>query len=344
MNPVRNGSAALLPPVSIVLPTRDERADIRDCLDSLLAQDHPGEMEILVVDGESSDGTAELAAGIDPRIRIVRNPRVTAASAMNLGIAEARNDIVVRADAHTLYEPDYVRRCVSVLLAEGAAVVGGPMRPVGITQFGRAVAAVTSSPLGVGPGRFHYATDRAEVDTVYLGAYHRDTIMEAGGYDDTDLQWAAEDHELNLRIRARGGRILVDPEIRSWYFPRQRPRALWRQYFNYGRCKASTLAKHGTLPHWRPLVPAAMVAGTAAALIGGAATRRWWLGAIPVAGYATGAAAAAWALSDAPGVGPPRTFAALAICHWSYGLGFWAGIGRIVRGHPFDHRPRGQRV
>src|SRR2546421_3753389 len=171
---------------------------------------------------------------------------------MNTGIAEAKGDVIVRADGHTLYSPDYVRRCLEVLAETGADNVGGPMRPVGTTRFGRAVAAVTSSPLGVGPGKFHYARERLEVDTVYLGCWRRSTLETLGGYDETDLQWAAEDQELNYRLRRTGGRILLDPSIRSWYFPRETPRALVRQYFNYGVCKASTLAKHSTLPTWRP--------------------------------------------------------------------------------------------
>jgi glycosyltransferase involved in cell wall biosynthesis len=148
------------PPVSIILPTLNERAFIRDCLDGLLAQDYAGIDEILVVDGGSSDGTREIVASIGAPVRMVDNANVTAAAAMNVGLAEARNEVIVRADAHTLYATDYVRRCVEVLEETGAAVVGGPMRPIGISPFGRAVAAVTSSPVGVGPGRFHYSERR----------------------------------------------------------------------------------------------------------------------------------------------------------------------------------------
>jgi hypothetical protein len=118
---------------------------------------------------------------------------------------------------------------------------------------------------------------------------------------------------------------------------------LWRQYFNYGMCKASTLRKHRTLPHWRPLVPAALVAGTVSAAMMAAALRRPSFALAPVAAYATGAGAVAMTLSDNPGVAPHRAAGALAICHWAYGLGFWSGVGRIVRGRPFDNRPRAAR-
>jgi cellulose synthase/poly-beta-1,6-N-acetylglucosamine synthase-like glycosyltransferase len=330
-----------LPSVSVLLPALNERAFVRDCLDSLAAQDYPNLVEILILDGGSTDGTPVIAAQFQPLARVVDNPRVTAAAAMNVGIDAASGDIICRADAHTIYAKDYVRRCVSVLQETEAANVGGRMHAVGATSFGRAVAAVTSSPFGVGPGRFHYATDRVDVETVYLGCWWRSTLEKAGGYDETSLQWAAEDQELNFRLRQAGGRIVLDPSIRSWYFPRDTPKALWRQYFNYGVAKASTLVKHRTLPYWRPIAPAALVAASALALVAGRSHPRRALG-IPVA-HASALAVVAARLSRQPGVDPLRSFAALEICHWSYGLGAWSGLLRAVRGKGFDSRPQGHR-
>ena len=328
------------PPVSIVLPTLNERSHLLDCLTSLGTQDYEGDVEVLVVDGGSTDATREIARGAGGTVRVLDNPRVTAAAAMNIGIEHADADLIVRADAHTLYAPDYVRRCVDALTAGDVAVVGGPMHAVGVTGVGRAIAAVTSSPLGIGPARFHYAEKRMDVDTVYLGAFRRETVESAGGYDETSIQWAAEDHELNLRIRQRGGRIVVDPAIRSWYFPRQALRPLWRQYSNYGRGKASTLAKHRTLPHWRPLAPAALVAGTMVAVAVAGVTRRPSVALAPVLAYSALGTVVAVRLSADPGVAPHRALGALATCHWAYGFGFWAGIGRIITGRPFDAQPR----
>jgi hypothetical protein len=227
---------------------------------------------------------------------------------------------------------------VDVLVESGAANVGGRMQAVGTTSFGRAVAAVTSSPLGVGPGRFHYLTERAEVETVYLGCWRRQTLVELGGYDSVGLQWAAEDQELNYRLRQTGGRIILDPSIQSWYFPRDTPRALLRQYRNYGVAKASTLAKHRTLPYWRPLAPAALVAVT---VLGALLPGRRRLLAPLIVGVWTGIAGAeSVRLSADPGVAPHRAFGALVLCHWGYGFGFWSGIWRMVSGKGFDSRPR----
>ena len=330
-------------PTTVVLPTLNERSHIRDCLDSLLAQDCDAIGEILVVDGGSTDGTREIVEAEGGVVRLVDNPRMTAAAAMNVGLSAARNDLIVRADAHTVYAPDYVRRCIETLNTSGAAVVGGPMRPIGVTQFGRAVAAVTSSPFGVGPGRFHYSEVAQDVDTVYLGAYRRATVQDVGGYDDEKLQWAAEDQELNYRIRRAGGRIVLDPSIRSSYFPRQDLRSLLRQYHNYGLCKASTLAKHKTLPYWRPVAPGAMVGGMAIWASWFGLHRRPAVAAGPLFAYTAGAGVLALRMSKGPGLAPHRLLAALAICHWGYGAGLWRGVGRIVTGRPFDQRPRAGR-
>jgi len=327
------------PSVTVILPTLNERGFIRDCLDSLLAQDYSAVCEILVCDGGSTDGTRDIAKIAPAPVRLLDNPRVTAAAAMNVGIEAASGDVVCRADAHTLYAADYIRRCVEVLQETGADNVGGRMAPVGTTSFGRAVAAVTSSPFGVGPGRFHYARERAEVDTVYLGCWWRTTLVDLGGYDERALQWAAEDQELNYRLRQRGGRIVLDPSISSSYFPRETPKALARQYWNYGMAKASTLAKHRSLPTWRPLAPAALVLATVAGFFIGSGWRRV---AIPGA-HLVAVALAGLRIGRQPGVAPHRAAAAIAVCHWSYGGGFWAGVARILRRRGFDTRPAGHR-
>lgn len=331
-------------PVTIILPTLNERAFVKDCLDTLLAQDYPAIVEILVVDGGSTDGTRDIVEGIDGPIRLLDNPKVTAAAAMNVGIEACTTAVFVRVDAHTLYDRDYVRRSVETFEATGATVVGGPMRPIGANPFGRAVEAVTTSPFGIGPGRFHYSETLEEVETVYLGTFDRQAVLDVGGYDTERLQWAAEDQELNYRLRRAGGRIILDPAIRSVYFPRDTPRALARQYHNYGMCKASTLNKHRTLPYWRPLVPAAVVAFSVLWTLAAVVQGRWMRAVLPYLAYALGAAGVSLRLTrKVQGATPYRVFAALTIIQWTYGAGFLRGLGRIVSGRPFDSRPKGGR-
>ena len=331
------------PPITIILPTLNERHHIRDCLDSLFAQDYGNIVEILVVDGGSSDGTRDIVSAESGVVRLLDNPRITAAAAMNIGIEACSTDLFLRVDAHSLYATDYVSRSVATSIETGASVVGGPMRPEGTNPFGRAVAAVTTSPLGIGPGRFHYGTELQEVETVYLGIFNKAEVIAAGGYDETNLQWAAEDQELNYRIRTAGGRIILDPRVRSTYFPRSSPRALARQYHNYGMCKASTLRKHRTLPYWRPVVPAGMVLVIVVWVLLSFAVGLPTLAPLPLLAYALAAIALGFRFARQRGVTWHRAAIALAICHWTYGLGLWRGLGRVVTGRSFDNRPKGGR-
>lgn len=331
------------PPITIILPTLNERAHIRDCLDSLYSQDYDNIVSILVVDGGSTDGTRDIVDAEGGIVRLIDNPRMTAAAAMNIGIAECSTERFVRVDAHTLYATDHVSRSVSTWLETDAQVVGGPMRPIGTNPFGRAVAAVTTSPLGVGPGRFHYSEVLEEVETVYLGIFDKAFVLAVGGYDETNLQWAAEDQELNFRIRKAGGRIVLDPRIRSTYFPRNTPRALARQYHNYGMCKASTLKKHRILPYWRPLAPALLVLMSIVWVVLSVLVGCVWVAPLPFAAYVLAATLVGIRMSTERGVTPHRVAIALSICHWCYGVGFWRGIGRIVTRREFDSRPKGGR-
>src|SRR5262245_39417386 len=160
-----------LPLVTVILPIRDEERRIRACLTAALAQDYPADqLEILAVDGCSTDATraivAELAAA-DHRLRLFDNPAGIVPTAMNVGLAVARGEVVVRIDGHTLVAPDYVRQCVATLARTGAVNAGGPMRPAGDGYWGRAAALATCSPFGVGGGAFHDETvERDDVDTV----------------------------------------------------------------------------------------------------------------------------------------------------------------------------------
>lgn len=256
-----------LPVVSVVVPIRNEADCIAQCLAAIWAQDYPVDrMEILVVDGESDDGTRDVIQSLPEheRVRILDNPRRQQAFGMNVGIAAARGDYVVRIDGHTIIAPDYVRQCIVALQTTGAANVGGPMIPIGRTPVGKAIAIATRSRFGV-PSAFH-VSDRAQyVDTVYLGAWPRWVLEKAGGFDGRLVN--NQDYELNVRIRKQGGKIYMTPAIRSHYTPRDTYKALIRQYYRYGVSKTYTLRLHPRSLRLRQTAPPLLVAGLALGLL-----------------------------------------------------------------------------
>lgn len=317
-----------LPPVSILLPVRNEAAFIARSLGAVLAQDYPADrLEILVADGESDDGTPELIRSLPggERVRIIANPARIQAAGLNLLIGEAHGDVLVRVDGHTIIAPDYVRACVDALRESGAWNVGGPMLPEGTTPMGRAIAAAGRSPFAV-PSAFHVSQAAAFTDTVYLGAWPRWVFERVGGCN--EHVGVNEDYELNVRIRQAGGRIYLTPAIRSTYYGRQTLGALARQYWRYGRSKVRTLAAHPRSLRPRQLAAPALVAALALggplALISRPIRLLFGLllfayGAANLLASVQAAARSGWGLL-------PRLPAVFAAMHISWGAGFWRGM------------------
>jgi len=265
-----------LPSVCVILPVLDEYDAIDACLSSLRDQDFEGPVELLIADGGSTDGTlARLQEWVDrwPAVRVVDNPdRVQSVGLWRAALSTSA-DVLVRADAHTTYAPDYVRRSVTSLDSSDAVAVGGPLRPAQGTGFARSVGLAMTHPLGVGPARFHSDTAGGYVDTVYLGAFRRDDFLAIGGMRTLPSR-VAEDADLYFRWRNQGQSVLLDPEIRSEYTPRGTPSALWRQFYRYGMGKADMLMVNGEFPSLRPLAPLGLIVAIVAALA--LTPLSWW--------------------------------------------------------------------
>lgn len=250
-----------LPFVSVLIPMHNEERHIARCLNSILANDYPQDrLEILVMDGMSTDRSRDIVreyAQRYPFILLLDNPRRIVPTALNIGIREAGGGIIVRMDAHTLYGSDYIRRCVEALETTEAANVGGVQRAVGADYISNAIAIAITTPFGSGKAYFRYAEKSMWVDTVYLGAWRKSTLEALEGFNE---EWEAnEDYELNFRLRKGGGRILLSPEIESWYYVRPSLKALARQYFRYGFWKVKTLVTYPDSLRWRQLAPPALV-------------------------------------------------------------------------------------
>ncbi|MGI8777619.1 MAG: glycosyltransferase family 2 protein [Acidimicrobiales bacterium] len=228
------------PSVTVAIPVLNEEAHLGACLDALAAQTYPGVVEVLVVDGGSTDATRSVAAGYSG-VRVLDNSGRIQSAGLNVALAEAVGEILVRVDGHCTVAPDYVERCVEALERTGAAMVGGAMRPVATGWKQRGIAAAMASPAGAGPARFHVGGASGWVDTVYLGAYRTEFARRLGGYA-TDVG-VNEDAELAIRMGAHGG-VWFDETIRSTYLPRSSVRAVARQFYRYGRSRAATVRRH----------------------------------------------------------------------------------------------------
>jgi len=333
--------------VSIIVPARNEASDIGACLDSLLAQDYPGIAEILVIDGMSTDGTADTARATAARhgergrtVRVLENPKRSVTAALNIGIRHARGELLARADAHALFARDYVSQCVKCLNETGAANVGGPARPVAPHSFiGRLIEAIHQSRFGIGAARFRRAGEAGEVDTVWPGCYRREVFERVGLYREELTR--SEDIDLNRRLRAAGLRIFLSPDIRAYYRPRKSLRGLLHQNFGNGRAVTQTLFVAARAVSPRHLVPGAFAAAVAMSVACGLTLGTW--SAIRFAWAPAGALAIAYGAADllfaAQAARKRRSLllglallAAFPALHLAYGGGtLWEMLRQITR-------------
>lgn len=252
--------------VSIIVPCLNEEKRIRTLLDAIFSQTYAQElMDVTIAEGGSTDRTREVIAAFqhdhpDLRIQVIENPLGSIPAGLNFAIQASVGEIILRLDAHSAPYPDYVEKSVAALQAGKGDNVGGAweIRPGAETWIARSIAQAAAHPLGVGDALYRHAKEAASVDTVPFGSYRRVLVDKIGGYDQTLL--ANEDYEFNARIRASGGKIWLDPAIRSVYFARSSLVTLAQQYFRYGFWKLKMLRRYPGTLRWRQALPPVFVA------------------------------------------------------------------------------------
>jgi glycosyltransferase involved in cell wall biosynthesis len=340
------------PLVSIVVPCRNEERFIAMCLDSILTNDYPRELlEILVVDGMSDDGTKAIVEGYEQRhmgIRLLINPEMITPVSLNLGIQNATGDIIFWMSAHNRYEKDYVSRSVRCLQAYKADNVGGIMisLPREETMTGRAIVRCLGHRFGVGNSYFRIPPDKPRwVDTVFGGCYRRDVFDRVGLFNPRLVR--GQDMEFNRRLRKAGGRILLVPDIVSYYYARSDIKSFWIHNLSNGLWAILPFLYSTTMPvSWRHLVPLLFVMG----LAGSAALGIFWspglwvwlsIGSCYGAVNLASSCHIAWQERDLKYLlVMPVMFASL---HMGYGLGSLGGLFRVLGSKQFWGRFHGEK-
>lgn len=252
------------PSATLIIPCRNEERYIGRLLDDLIAQQHPiSDLEVLVMDGMSTDGTrAEVGnrSSAVPQIRLVDNPQHTVPYALNSGVGMARAPVVMILGAHSTYPPNYVSDLLKALKETGADNVGGLLEtlPADDTPMSVAIAEAMSSRIGVGNAHFRTGADAPlDVDTVPFGCYPKAVFERIGLFDVTLTR--NQDDELNGRLKKAGGRIVLIPTVKAGYYARSTFSQLWRMYRQYGLYKPLVNVRLGFPATWRQLVPPALV-------------------------------------------------------------------------------------
>ena len=211
------------PFISVIVPVYNEENYIRECLDSIFAQDYPVDrMEWFFVDGMSPDRTVQILEEYREKnpdlIRILCNPNKTVPYAMNIALRQVKGEYIVRLDAHAEYATNYFSKCIELLQRTGADNVGGVIETKSRTPIGASIAKMLSTRFGVGDSQFRTNGQDGYVDTVPFGAFRREVFEKYGLYDERLTR--NQDSELNYRIIHGGGKIYLSNEIKLAYYCR----------------------------------------------------------------------------------------------------------------------------
>jgi len=254
-----------MPLVSVIVPCYNEGKKISLLLSGLINQDFPlHDIEVIIADGMSTDNTREVIDNFshknpDLNITVIDNEKRTIPAALNKAILSSVGEYIIRLDAHSIPDISYISKCVEGLDKRIADNIGGiwEIEPGSNSAIARAIASAASHPLAVGDARYRYSKHSGYVDTVPFGAFHRSLIEKIGFFDESLL--TNEDYEFNTRIRLAGGKIWLDPTIKSKYFARATIIELTKQYWRYGYWKAIMLRRYPGSLRCRQVLPPVFV-------------------------------------------------------------------------------------
>lgn len=328
--------------LSVICPIYNEEKYIAKCIDSIIAQDYPKEnLEVIFADGMSTDQTRAIVAEYVskyPFIRLIDNPKRIVPPALNEAIAVSRGDIIMRLDAHASYEANYFSAIVAALDRYGADNAGAVCKTDVLNKTPKALAIreVLSHPLGVGNSAFRTGIKRVkEVDTVPFGCWRRSVFNRFGKYDERLVR--NQDIELNKRIKAGGGKIVIIPDTYCTYFARETFSKLAKN--NYGNGKWNILTVYYThqlkslcLRHFIPLT---FVLSLLLPVIAGFFWHPlWWLGVASLTAYTLVVSAISSKIAITKHLNFFYLLASFFVLHLSYGGGALVGLLEL----PFTKR------
>lgn len=259
--------------VLVAIPTLNEAVHIEACLRSLIGRDDfCKEVRVAIVDGGSSDDTCKIVSSLRrefANIHLIDNPDRVQSAAINKAVrdlARPGSRYLIRCDAHALYPNGYIRRVIQAFAQHpDADSIVGVLDAGGRNCFQRASAWLIDTPLGSGGSAHRGGTRSGWVKHGHHAGFRLDWFQRLGGYDPTFTH--NEDAEYDHRLITSGGRIWLDGDLRIDYVMRPTPKALWLQYWRYGKGRARTTRKHEVRLQWRQATPALSLVAQLAALL-----------------------------------------------------------------------------
>jgi len=312
----------------IIIPCLNEEAHLGNLVENLLNDTKEMNAQIIIIDGNSSDTTAEIAKALDEKhanVKYLNNPKRIQSAAINLAVQTYGKGAkyLIRMDAHATYPENFCRLLLEETTIQNADSVVVSMNTQGKEGFQKAVAAAQNSKLGNGGSAHRNAEKNGQwVDHGHHALISIEAFNAVNGYDESFSH--NEDAELDTRLVQQGYKIWLTAKTDMIYYPRSKPMPLFNQYYKFGKGRARNLLKHKTKPHLRQMVPVGVAPAVLMLLIGGifALPAIIWL--VICLGYG-----AKLALDEGEQAiicaGP-----ALIIMHSAWSLGFWVGLLEYV--------------
>jgi len=229
------------PPVSVVVPAYNEVVGIAATVRAIAASDYP-DLELIVVDDGSTDGTADAVTELElPGVRVIRQQNGGKSAALNHGIAAARHVLIVTVDADTLLEPDAIGQLVQPFRAADVGAVSGNTK---VGNRGGLIGRWQHIEYVMG-----FNLDRRMYEQLgftptvpgAIGAFRRQAIEQIGGFSGATM---AEDTDATLAIGRAGWRIAYAERARAWTETPSTLSALWRQRYRWAYGILQSLWKH----------------------------------------------------------------------------------------------------
>jgi glycosyltransferase involved in cell wall biosynthesis len=314
--------------VTVMMPVRNEQVHLVAAVESILSQNYPGPLEIVLAIGPSIDQTDLVAKELAekyPNINLIENPKGLTTSGLNLALASSASDVIIRVDAHSELAEGYILRGVEILQESGSVLVGGVMSAVGKTALQKAVAFGYGSRFGLGGGSYHVGGKAGEAESAYLGIFDTKALKAVGGYDEKIIR--GEDWDLAQRLKVAGGKVWFSPELVVKYWPRSNIKALAWQFYSTGVWRGELTRRapgKASLRYFLPplalLILVALVVLATLGIIGELELI------IPVALYLLVLSFASATAKQLGILDRLAIFVALPVMHLSWATGFWVGF------------------
>jgi len=248
--------------ISFIIVAYNAAGSIGALLEDLLAQtiEHR-QIEALLVDSASDDATRAIMLDFAEKapfdVKVLDNPKRWLAAGINVALAAATGDAVIRLDAHARIPKDFLQNNLFAL-ERGEDIVGGCVAGgTPNTAWESVLRTVDTSRFCGGAAPFRNGGEARYVDTLAYALYRREVYDAVGPYDERLRR--TEDNDMHYRMRKAGYRFYFSPEIISYHAARSTMRGQLKQKWGNGYWIGRTMRIQPRCFAPRHLVPAAFV-------------------------------------------------------------------------------------